>query len=484
MQRQEETPLWTALCAHVESGFSSFHVPGHKGGAGAPPRLVSTWGRAVFSYDLTELPGLDNLHAPAGAIRAAQGLAAELYGARSTFFLVGGTSAGLVAALLASAEPGAKVLLPRHAHRSLLAACILGDFDPVFYPVRVDEEWGLPCGWDQAAAAAAVKENSEARALVLVHPTYQGLVGRTGELTASAHAAGLTVIADEAHGPHFYLHPDFPAGALRLGADIAVQSTHKLLGSLTQSSWLHLGTDRVAPDRVQEVLRWVESSSPSYLLMASLDLARREAAVSGRTAWGRILELAYRLRAGIGALPGIACLTASRLPEVVAHDPCKLVLSVASLGLTGEEAAAYLRREHGIQVELADLSTLLFVLTPADGEEKGEKLLKALAALARERRGARPLKLRLPSLPLPVRRLRPRAAAFAHQVKIPWSAARGRVAAQAIVPYPPGVPLVWPGEEIGTEVLEAADALRRAGLTLEGLQPGEKDEPLVAVVEE
>lgn len=484
MQRQEQAPVWEALLAHVRAAYTPFHVPGHKGGRGAPSELAAAWGRSLMEFDLTELPGLDNLHAPAGAIRAAQELAAKLYGADASFFLVGGTTAGLIAAVLAVTRPGMRLILPRHAHRSFLAAAILGDLEPVFYPVYVDKEWLLPGGWDEEAAEALIRRTRGAGAVVLVHPTYHGLIGRARELATAAHAASLPVIADEAHGPHFYLHPDLPPGALTLGADLAAQSTHKLLGSLTQSSWLHIAGERVAAAQVQEVLRWLESSSPSYLLLASLDLARRQAALMGRSAWGRTLELAERVRAKIGRLTGLTCLDASSWPGVTGQDPCKLTLKVSELGLTGLEAAAYLRRTHGIQVEMADLCTILLIFTPADGEETAKRLLVALSALVREKRGEKGRVWNLPELPLPVQRLRPRQAAFARQVSVPWQAARGRVAARALVPYPPGIPLLWPGEEVTPEVLEVAEAYRRAGVELQGVTKGEGGEPLLVVVEE
>lgn len=484
MQRQEQAPLWEALIKHVHHGYAAFHVPGHKGGRGAPPELCAAWGEPVFRYDLTELPGLDNLHAPAGAIQAAEELAAELYGARRTFFLVNGTTAGLVGAVLAATRPGQRILLPRHVHRSLLAAVILGDLEPVFYPVETDREWGLPGGWKETEAEALIRQTAGAAALVLVHPTYHGLVGPARELTAAAHAAGLTVIADEAHGPHFYLHPLLPPGVLTLGADLAAQSTHKLLGSLTQSSWLHLAGGRVPPAAVAEALRWVESSSPSYLLLASLDLARRQAALTGYAAWEKTLERAERLRRFISGLPGLACLDATDWPGVAGQDKCKLTVRVSGLGLTGPQAAAYLRRTHAVQVELADLNTVLFVLTPADDDQRERQLLTALAALVEEQRGEKAREGMLPELPAPPQRVRPRRAVFGARTYLPWRAARGRVAAQAVVPYPPGVPLVWPGEEFTPEVLAAGEALWKAGIELQGLTPAADGEPRVAVVEE
>ncbi|NLY49494.1 MAG: decarboxylase [Firmicutes bacterium] len=484
MQRQRKAPLWAALLDHVQSQYDSFHVPGHKGGAGIPPELLTAWGRSVFSFDLTELPDLDNLHAPEGAILQAETLAAELYRARATFFLVGGTSSGLVAALLSSTRPGDKVLIPRHAHRAVLSACILGDLNPVFYSVRVNKEWGLPGGWDEANAELLIRQNPSARALVLVHPTYHGLVGQTRRLIAAAHAAGLTVIADEAHGPHFYFHEGLPEGALELGADLVAQSVHKLLGSLTQSSWLHLAGPVPEPSRVREGLRWLESSSPSYLLLASLDLARRQAALTGHGDWEQTLELARGLREGIGRVDGIQCLDARAWPGVTAQDPTKLTLNVRSLGLSGREAAAFLRETHGIQVELADAYNLLFVLTPADSLVKGQRLLDALTDLVCYQGGSRcPLALDLPDLPEPRVRLSPRSAVFAAKRKLALEVACGRVAAQAVVPYPPGVPLLWPGEEIGPEVVEVVKAYYRAGIQIQGLE-FRAAEHLVAVVEE
>lgn len=483
MKGQERAPLWEALRAHVAAGYTGFHVPGHKG-KHMPGELSAAWGRDVFAYDLTELPGLDNLHAPEGAIKEAQELAAQLYGTRHTFFLVGGTSAGLIAALLAATQPGDKVLLPRHAHRSLLSAMILGDLKPVFYPATVDPKWGMVAGWDQEAALRLIDRHEDARALVLVHPTYHGLVGPAAELIQAAQKAGLTVIADEAHGPHFYFHPDFPAGALRLGADAAAQSTHKLLGSLTQSSWLHLGTERISPQRVAEALRWLESSSPSYLLLASLDLARRRAAQRGREDWERARQLAGELSSALLTIPSIG-VWSELPPAAVERDRCKVTISVSDLGITGPEAAFYLQRQHKIQVELVELNTLLFVVTPADDKGSVQMAVQAVAELAQQRRPGASGPGALPSIPaITEGTLLPRAAAYAGHCTVPLGQAVGRIAAQAVVPYPPGVPLVWPGEEFTPQTVEVLAIYVRLGIPVQGIAQNENQRLGVAVVEE
>ncbi|MGI6129187.1 MAG: aminotransferase class I/II-fold pyridoxal phosphate-dependent enzyme [bacterium] len=470
MKGQGKAPLWKELTAHVAAGYTGFHVPGHKGSYGLE-ELSSAWGPEILNYDLTELPGLDNLHAPEGVIREAQELAAELYGARCTFFLVGGTSAGLIAALLAATRPGDKVILPRHAHRSLLSAAILGDLKPVFYPAVVDPVHSVVSGWDQDEALRIIDQHTDARALVLVHPSYHGLVGPAAQLIQAARRAGLTVIADEAHGPHFYLHSGFPPGALRLGADAAVQSTHKMLGSLTQSSWLHLGSGRISPARVLEVLRWLESSSPSYLLMASLDVARRRAALHGCQDWGRARQLAEKLRAAIAGIPAVKVMGDPMPLPVVDYDVCKIVVDVGSLGLTGPKAALYLNQKHKIQLEMAELYTLLFIVTPADDDKSILRAAAALLDLARRYQGntvsrAAPVPP-LPSLPVAV--LSPRAAAFARHDVLPVDQAVDKIAAKAVVPYPPGIPLLWPGEQFSAETLEVITAYIRQGIPVQGL---------------
>jgi arginine decarboxylase len=483
LKGQEKSPLWEALIAHVTAGYIGFHVPGHKGRY-IPQELSAAWGQDVFNYDLTELPGLDNLHAPVGAIKKAQELAAELYGARCTFFLVGGTSAGLIASLLAATKPGDKVLLPRHAHRSLLAATILGGLKPVFYPAVVDPVWGVVCGWDQAEALRIINQHTDARALVLVHPTYHGLVGPAAELIQAAHQAGLTVIADEAHGAHFYFHPDFPPGALRLGADAVVQSPHKLLGSLTQSSWLHLGSDRISPARVAEALRWVESSSPSYLLMASLDLARCQAAQRGREDWDRARQVAQEFTSHMLTIPHVSVL-AQLPPAAVDRDPCKVTINISDLGLTGPKAACYLQYQHKIQVELVDFYTLLFIITPADDKCSTERAVQAVTDLAKQQPKTSSGPRALPPLPrVQEMAMLPRAAAYAGHRMVPVMQAVGKIAAQAVVPYPPGVALIWPGEEFTAEIVDILLSFIRLGITVQGPIIDGDQELNVAIVEE
>ncbi len=483
MKGQEAAPLWEALKAHVRTGYAGFHVPGHKGRY-IPAELYAAWGPAVFAYDLTELQGLDNLHAPEGPIKEAQRLAAELYGARHTFFLVGGTSAGLIASLLAVTKPGDKVLLPRFAHRSLLAATILGDLRPLFYPAAVDPVCGLVCGWDQAEAARIIREHTDARALVLVHPTYHGLVGPAAELIQDAQKAGLTVIADEAHGPHFYFHSDFPAGALALGVDAAVQSTHKLLGSFTQSSWLHIGSERISPEPVAEALRWLESSSPSYLLMASLDLARRQAALTGARDWGRASKLAQELRQALAAVPNLEVWPNNDRFQVKEQDPCKITVYVGRLGVTGPQAAFYLQEKHRIQVELVGFNTLLLIITPADNEETIRRVVSAMKDLAAKYRATGTAPSAVPPLPAVPVRISPREAAFSQKSYLSLSEAVGKIAAQALVPYPPGVPAIWPGEEFTVEVAEVLNRYVRLGIPVQGLNADAGTEPHLLVVEE
>lgn len=448
---QRRAPLYEAASRYRNQVRGPFHVPGHKLGAAAPPALRAELGGAL-GLDLTEAPGMDDLHAPEGAIAEAEALAAEAFGAASSYFLVGGTTAGLHALLLAALQPGEAILVPRNAHRSILGAIILAGARPVWAPVQFHPELDVAIGVNPEAF---VRLLPAVKAALLVHPTYYGMVSDVAPLIEAAHSHGLPVLVDEAHGSHFHFHPGLPSDALSLGADGVVQSTHKTGGSLTQSSLCHLGKGALSGTRLREMLRLVQSTSPSYLLMASLDLARRHLVLNGRAEWERTLELAHRAARRIAELPGLRVYPTA--------DPTKLLIGLRGRRLTGFAAAEHLWQA-GVAVETAGQGYILAVMTPGDSAESVESLIKALAEL--------PYGDQLPPAWAPPPNseavLLPREAYLGAKESILLSSAVGRIAAEMIAPYPPGIPVVVPGERISPELIEYLQAGRGLGAHFQG----------------
>ncbi len=289
---QRRTPLWDALAGYVRDGVTRFHMPGHKGGPGIHPMLKDALGEAVFAIDVTGVEGLDDLHEPGGVLREAQALAAQAFGADRSFFLVNGTSAGVQAMILSLCRPGDKLILSRNMHKSIMAGVILSGAHPVFVAPEVEARLGMALGPDPERVRTALGRHPDARGVLLVNPTYYGVAGRLAPIAETAHARGMALLVDEAHGPHFRFHPDLPEPALVCGADACAQGMHKILGGMTQASILHVRGRRLDVDRLEAVLRLLQSTSASYVLMASLDVARMQAATAGREMIGRALALA------------------------------------------------------------------------------------------------------------------------------------------------------------------------------------------------
>lgn len=464
---QERVPLFEALCRYVDTVKAPLHVPGHKMGRYASKDWRNFIGTSALSIDLTEAPGLDDLHAPEGPIREAQELAARAFGACESHFLVGGTTAGLHALVLAACPPGTTLALPRNAHRSVLGALILGGVTPAWVKVEFHDELDLATRVDYRSLEQQV---STAAAALLINPTYYGLVGRLAEEIACVKNAGLPALVDEAHGAHFAFHPGMPPSALSLGADGVVQSIHKTGGSLTQSSMCHLGKGHIlSPARVREMLRLVQSTSPSYLLMASLDMARRELALRGRETWQHAMELASDARSKLAALP--------RIRVHPSDDPTKVIIDVRGRGVSGFQAADWLW-SRGVAMESAGLGYVLAVMSPGDSAETVHHLVTAVRELP-EGPGVQP---RPPVPPWPEVVLTPREAYLGKKEHIPLASGVGRIAAEMVAPYPPGIPVVAPGELITAEVVSYLQYALRAGFHLQG--PSDPNLRTIQVIKE
>lgn len=477
---QNRTPLLDAIRSLIDTHPAYFRIPGHRLERGISSRWTDRVGTEIFAYDVTETPLTDDLHSPEGAILEAEALLAALYGADRSFFLVNGTTCGNEAMLLSAALAGEEVLLARNAHKSALMGLILSGASPAYVMPEVLTAWGIQGGVTPEAVRRAFEAHPECRALFLVSPSYYGLSSDLVQIAEICHANGALLLVDEAHGGHVYFHGALPAGALAAGADMCVQSMHKVTGALTQSSVLHIKSHGIGEDilaRVADNLRLVQSTSPSYLLMASLDCARYELAARGEEMMRRALALAASARAAVCALPGFRCMdrNVTGVSGIAGVDGTRLVISAKELGLTGFALEALLFEKYAVNVELADYENVLAIVTYANEEEELERLICACADISRAYAGQTGAgktgqDVFLPFPPLPRQAATPRQAYFARVQETPWQEAAGRVSAQLIAPYPPGIPVVYPGEEISREAWAYIDCFRKHGRHIHGLE--------------
>ncbi|MGB3612931.1 MAG: aminotransferase class I/II-fold pyridoxal phosphate-dependent enzyme [Elainellaceae cyanobacterium] len=459
----DNIPLLRALREASDRSHAAFYTPGHKGGAGSP--LRSWWGKNVLAADLPELPELDNLFSPNGPIKEAQALAAMTFGAAETWFLTNGSTAGVIAAMLATCNPGDRIILPRNIHQSVVSGLILSGALPVFVSPIYSPQWDLALGVSPEAIAAALKQAPDAKAILVVSPTYYGTCSDLEAIAHIAHAQGVPLLVDEAHGAHFVAHPALPPTALEAGADVAVQSTHKTLSSLTQSAMVHRQGDRVSTSRLAQALQLVQSTSPNYLLLASLDAARQQLAAEGNALLSETLALSAMARESLGQLPRLQILTPTAAAPF-ALDLTRLTVDVSGLGLTGFEADEWLHAQ-GVTAELPESRSLTFVLSLGNCAADIERLTIGFAQLVDKASSSKNIPVQV-ELPLPTLGCSPRKAFFAEGEAVSASAAVGRISKATISPYPPGIPALLPGEVISAEILAHLRAIAASGGVITG----------------
>ena len=471
---QSKAPLWEALVRHKNSSTAQLHIPGHRAGGAIPAEFLQTVGKDIFEIDLTEIPGLDDLHNPAAAIAESIQLTAELFRAEQSFWLVNGTSCGLIALILACCNSGDKIILPRNAHRSVVSGLILSGAVPVYYQPEVIEPFSCLTGPPVEQIKLLLKEHQRAKAVLAVHPTYYGILGDLTSLAEVCHQVAVPLLVDEAHGSHLRFHPALPADALSCGADATVQSFHKTGGSLTQSSLLHLQGKRINRGRLADALRMVQSTSPSYLLMASLDLARRQLALQGEQLLKETVNLAHWCRDKLCQLPGVMVLGQEHLGVDGAKylDTTRLSISLAGLGLTGYQAAAILHDRYGVVVEMADYASVVAVISLGTTLGDGQRLVQAITELARLQHEPPVNFPKTLQLPPPVSILSPREAWQRTSSSVPLEKSVGCIAGETVAVYPPGIPVICPGEEITPAVLDYLLEVREQGIKVQGAEDG------------
>jgi len=480
-------PLVEALRRYRDAGFAPFSTPGHKQGAGIDPELRELFGPAAFAVDIPLGGGVDDTHFRDDTLRAAEALGAAAWGAERSFYLLNGSSAGNHAYLLAALRPGDEVVVGRDLHKSLLVALILTGAKPVYVAPRLHPDLHVGLGVVATDIATALDAHPAARLVAVVSPSYCGVASDLAAIAEVCHARRVPLYVDEAWGPHFAFHPDLPPSAMASGADGAVASTHKVLASITQAAVLNVQGQHVDPDRVATAVGMVNTTSPSATILASIDACRRQMALHGERLLGQVLDLAEDARRRLQALPGIAVLDAVRLGLAADEfDRTKLVIDVHGLGLTGFDAEHALRERFRVGPEMSDLVGVVCLVTVGDTPASIDRLVAAFTALSREHRGAATGGADLRSsgsvLAPGTQAMSPRDAFFADTRAVPLAEAAGEVSAELVIPYPPGIPVLAPGDVITADKVDYLHRGAAHGMYLSG--PADPNLATIRVVKE
>ncbi len=468
---QLETPLFDVLLKHRNRHPIQFHIPGHKKGQGMDPAFREFVGDNVLSIDLINIAPLDDLHSPKGAIKEAQSLAAEAFGADHTFFSVQGTSGAIMTMILSVVGPGDKILVPRNVHKSTMSAIVLSGAIPIFIHPEVDEEYGIAHGISAESVEKALKTYPDAKAMLVINPTYFGFATDLKRIVDIVHAHNIPVIVDEAHGVHIKFHDELPLSAMQAGADMAATSVHKLGGSLTGSSVLNVREGMVTVNRVQSVLSMLTTTSTSYPLLASLDCARRQLAVHGYDLIDDAIRLAKDARKRINNIPHLKVAGREILHSSATYDmdPTKILISVKDLGITGHQAEEWLRYNANIEVELSDLYNILCLITLGDTKKEINLLVNALQRMSQTFESEAIQKETIVNVPdIPALAMTPRDAFYASTEVMPIEKSVGYICAEFIMVYPPGIPIFIPGEIITEDNIEYIKMNIEAGLPVQG----------------
>ena len=464
---QQKAPLMEALEEWKRMRTVPFDVPGHKRGKGNP-ELTDFLGTKCLSMDVNSMKPLDNLCHPTGVIREAEALAADAFGAAAAFFMVNGTTSAVQAMIFASVKQGESIIVPRNVHRSVINAMVLCGAVPVYVNPKVSQELGISLGMTVCDVEAAIKRHPEAKAVFVNHPTYYGICSDLRRIAEIAHAAGMRVLADEAHGTHFSFSPLLPVSAMEAGADMSSVSMHKSGGSLTQSSILLCGKN-INADYVRQVINLTQTTSASYLLLSSLDISRRNLALRGAEIFSKVTEMAEYARDEINQIGDYYAYARDLIngTDVYDFDITKLSVNTAGLGLAGIEVYDLLRDEYDIQIEFWDLGNILAYISVGDRQADIERLIGALSEIRRRYRKPRTALLPYEAI-VPEVALTPQKAFYGPKRQAALSQAAGKICTEFVMCYPPGIPVLAPGERITSDIVAYIGYAKEKGCLLTG----------------
>lgn len=449
-----------------------FDVPGHKRGRGNP-ELTEFLGEKCVGMDVNSMKPLDNLCHPVSVIREAEELAAEAFGAAHAFLMVGGTTSAVQSMVLSVAGRGDKIILPRNVHRSVMGAMVLCGAVPVYVNPECDDRLGIPLGMSPSAVEKAIRENPDAKAVLVNNPTYYGICSDLRGIVALAHKNGMLCLADEAHGTHFYFGEGLPVSAMAAGADMAAVSMHKSGGSLTQSSLLLTGP-AMPEGHVRQIINLTQTTSGSFLLLSSLDISRRNLALRGKETFAKVVSMAEYAREEINAIDGYYAYSRELVngDSIFDFDVTKLSVNTLNVGLAGIEVYDLLRDEYDIQIEFGDLGNILAYLSIGDRPQELERLVGALSEV-RRRFGGDGTSLMKQEYIDPEVAVSPQVAFYAAKQSLPLRETIGRVCSEFVMCYPPGIPILAPGERITKEILDYIEYAKEKGCSMTGPEDAE-----------
>lgn len=466
---QYDTPIHKALEEQRLNRLAHFDVPGHKGGRGNK-ELREFLGADCMKLDMNSMKPLDNLCHPVSVIKDAQDLAAQAFGADQAFFIVNGTTAAVQAMIMSVTEVGDKIIMPRNVHRSAINALVVNGAIPVYVNPGVNKKLGIPLGMSLKDVKQAIRENPDAKAILINNPTYYGICSDLKSIVELAHENGMLVLVDEAHGTHFYFNDRMPISAMAAGADMAAVSMHKTGGSLTQSSIL-LTKDTVNGDYVRQIINLTQTTSGSYLLLSSLDIARKNMSLNGQVLVDKAIEFATYARSEINKLGGYYAFGEELIDGdmVFDFDKTKLSIHTRDIGLAGIEVYDILRDDYGIQIEFGDIGNILAIISGGDRNLEIERLISALSEVKRlherDKSGMFDHEYITPKVVMG-----PHKAFFDYKVSLPIAESEGKICGEFVMCYPPGIPILAPGEMITTEIIKYIEYAREKGCILTGTQ--------------
>ncbi|HFH0841902.1 TPA: aminotransferase class I/II-fold pyridoxal phosphate-dependent enzyme [Streptococcus pneumoniae] len=469
---QNQAPIYEALVKLRKKRIVPFDVPGHKRGRGNP-ELVELLGEKCVGIDVNSMKPLDNLGHPISIIRDAEELAADAFGASHAFLMIGGTTSSVQTMILATCKAGDKIILPRNVHKSAINALVLCGAIPIYIEMSVDPKIGIALGLENDRVAQTIKDHPDAKAILINNPTYYGICSDLKGLTEMAHEAGMMVLVDEAHGAHLHFTDKLPISAMDAGADMAAVSMHKSGGSLTQSSLLLIG-EQMNPEYVRQIINLTQSTSASYLLMASLDISRRNLALRGKESFEKVIELSEYARREINAIGGYYAYSKELIDgvSVCDFDVTKLSVYTQGIGLTGIEVYDLLRDEYDIQIEFGDIGNILAYISIGDRIQDIERLVGALADIKRlySRDGK---DLIAGEYIQPELVLSPQEAFYSARKSLTLDDSVGQVCGEFVMCYPPGIPILAPGERITREIVDYIQFAKERGCSLQGTEDPE-----------
>ncbi|MCM1161313.1 MAG: aminotransferase class I/II-fold pyridoxal phosphate-dependent enzyme [Roseburia sp.] len=464
---QKDAPIYEALERFRKRRVVPFDVPGHKRGRGNP-ELVRLLGEQCVGLDVNSMKPLDNLCHPVSVIREAEKLAAEAFGAAEAFLMVGGTTSSVQSMVLTVCKRGDKIILPRNVHRSVINALVLCGAKPVYVNPEVNQRLGISLGMETAQVEQAILDHPDAVAVLVNNPTYYGICSDLSAIVKLAHSHGMKVLADEAHGTHLYFGENLPISAMKAGADMAAVSMHKSGGSLTQSSFLLAGPN-INAGYARQIINLTQTTSGSYLLLSSLDISRRNLALRGKEEYARVVELAEYARSEINQIGDYYAYSRELIngSSIYDFDVTKLSVNTLDIGLAGIEVYDILRDEYDIQIEFGDFGNILAYISVGDRKQDVERLVSALAEVKRRYKRDKAGLLTQEYIE-PRVEVTPQEAFYAEKESISIEESVGRICSEFVMCYPPGIPIIAPGERITEQIIEYIQYARKKGCSMTG----------------